>query len=188
MKRLMTTTLLSALFLVACGTPTGYDPYVTRGVNTGDKTEEYDQFTLQRTACFGFCPVYEVLVDERDVLVFKGERFVREDEGAVSKRLPDGSFRKLIRIAKDHDFSSYDAAYPDEDGSNCPSRATDMPSVIVSFDAARLSHSVSLYQGCMGFEGREDLDAMILEIDKVLDLDSFIGPREAFYGGEEETQ
>ncbi|PQA89147.1 hypothetical protein CW354_04160 [Marinicaulis flavus] len=177
---------MTAALLSACSTE-GYQPYATRGLNTG-QTENYDEFTLKRTACYGFCPVYEVRVDERDVLVFKGEQFVKEDQGTVSKRLPEGSFKKLVEIARAHDFSSYDAAYPNADGSNCPQRATDMPSVIVSYDAKKLSHSVSLYQGCMGFDGRERLDEMILEIDAVLDLDDFIGPREAFYGAEEKSQ
>lgn len=175
--------LLAAALLAACASD-NYQPYVTRGVDTG-VAEKYDQVTLQRTACFGFCPVYEVKVDERDILVFKGGRFVAEAEGAVSKRLPDGSFKKLIAIAKAHDFASYDEAYPNEDGSNCPQRATDMPSIIIAYDAKKLNHSVSLYQGCMGFEGRENLDEMIVEIDAVLDIDDWIGPREDFYGAKE---
>ena len=173
--------LLAAMAVAACAGD--YQPYATRGLDTG-YSKTYDTFTLERTACFGFCPVYKVTVDERDILLFEGERFVAEDKGTVSKRLPDGSFRKLIEIAKAHDFADYDAAYPDEDGANCPMRATDMPTIVLSYDAKRLSHAVSLYQGCR-FDGREDLDAMILEIDAVLDVDDWIGPREDFYGAKE---
>lgn len=169
-----------AALAAACSTE-GYQPYVTRGLNT-ERPADYDSFTLERTACFGFCPVYTVAVNERDILVFKGERYVAETGGAVSKRLPKGSFEKLVAIAKAHDFASYDAAYPNADGSNCPQMPTDMPSVVLSYDAKKLDHSVSLYQGCTGFEGREALDEMILEIDAVLDIGDWIGPREDFYG------
>ena len=181
MARVCFLAIIAALFSACAG---DYQPYVTRGLDTGD-TQTYDSFSLKRSACFGFCPVYEARLDERDILVFKGERFVAETDGTVSKRLPAGSFNKLISIARDYDFTDFDEAYPNEDGSNCPHYATDMPGVQLSFDARRLDHSVSLYQGCMGFEGRERLDAMIVEIDKLLDLDDLIGPREAFYGAKE---
>ena len=172
--------LSAAAMLSACSTD-NYQPYATRGLNT-EPLGERQTVTLERTACFGFCPVYKATVDDRDILVFEGERFVTE-EGAVSKRLPKGTFKELLRIARAHDFTAYDAAYPNEDGSNCPMRATDMPTVIVSYDAGRLDHSVSLYQGCR-FEGREALDEMILEIDAVMALDTMIGPREDFMGGQ----
>ena len=171
--------VFAALLISACSTD--YEPYVTRGLNTG-APEKHEQFKLQRTACYGFCPVYQLIVDDRDILVFQGERFVAEADGTVSKRLPEGSFKKLIAIAKAHDFASFDTSYPNAAGTNCPRRATDMPSVNVSFDAKKLSHAVSLYQGCVGFEGREKLDEMIVEIDALLEIDDWIGPREDFYG------
>ena len=180
MKYLTLVPVLAATLFAACASDT-YQPYVTRGLNTG-VAEKHDQFKLARTACYGFCPVYQLIVDDRDILIFQGERFVAEADGTVSKRLPEGSFKKLIAIAKAHEFSSFDAAYPNADGTNCPQRATDMPSVIVSFDAKKLNHAVSLYQGCVGFDGRDKLDDMILQIDAVLGMDDWIGPREDFYG------
>lgn len=176
--------IAAAALIAACSTE-AYRPYAVAPSAYEQRGGDYQTFTLQRTACRGFCPVYEVAVDERDILVFKGERYVAEAGGAASKRLPEGSFQKLIEIAKAHNFPAFDAAYPDADGGNCPRMATDMPSIVVSYDAKRLDHAVSLYQGCMGFEGREGLDEMILEIDKVLDIDDWIGPREQFYGAKD---
>ena len=72
-----------------------------------------------------------------------------------------------------------------EAGDNCGPIPTDMPSIIISFDAKRLDHKVSLYQGC-SFDGRENFDAMVLEMDAVLDIDDMIGPRENFTGGGEQ--
>ncbi len=174
----------AAAFLAACSSD-GYTPYAATPGSSAAPRKEYDQFTLERTACFGFCPIYKVSVDERDILIFEGERFVAEAGGAVSKRLPDGSFKKLVDIARAHQFASYDAAYPNEDGSNCPQQATDSPSVIVSIDSGRLKHAVSLYQGCMGFDERERFNEMVLAMDAVLDIDALIGPREDFYGAKE---
>jgi hypothetical protein len=176
--------MLPAVLIAGCS-PRNYTPYYATPGAPNPNAEKHDQFMLQRTVCFGFCPAYKVSVDNRDLLVFEGERFVTEAGGAVSKRLPDGSFRKLIEIAKAHRFSAYDAAYPNEDGSNCAQMATDMPSVSISFAAKKLTHSVRLYQGCFGMEGREQFDEMLVEIDAVLDLGDLIGPREDFYGAKE---
>ncbi|WP_428407933.1 DUF6438 domain-containing protein [Hyphococcus sp.] len=174
--------VFAAALLGACA-PEGYTPYyATPGVTGGEK--EFDQFTLKRTACFGFCPVYDVTVYENDVLIFHGERFVAETGGAVSKRLPDGSFKKLISIARAHNFSDFDARYPNEAGDNCGPIPTDMPSIIISFDSGRLDHEVNLYQGC-SFDGRDSFDEMVLQMDAVLNVDDMIGPREAFYGAKE---
>lgn len=175
--------LMAACFLAACSTD-GYQPYLSRGLDDG-AGEKHDLFTLQRTPCYGFCPAYKVTVDDRDIITFEGERFVIEDEGAVGSHLPDGSFKKLLAIAKAYDFTSFDAAYPNEGESNCPRMATDMPSVILGYDAGKLKHKVSFYEGCMGFEGRERLEAMVAEIDAVLAVDKWIGPREQFYGRKE---
>jgi hypothetical protein len=183
MKRLLIGLLPIAGFLGGCASE-GYQPYATRGLNT-PYTGEHDVFTLERTACFGFCPVYKVSVDDRDILVFEGERYVKEAGGAVSKRLAPGSFRKLVAIAQDYDFASYDARYPNEDGDNCGAVATDLPSIEIAFDAGRFDHAVRLDQGCMGFDGRERFDEMVLKIDEVLNLDDWIGPREDFYGAKE---
>ncbi|GJL91954.1 DUF6438 domain-containing protein [Hyphococcus sp.] len=184
MRFTMVVGLILAALAGACSTQ-GYTPYyATPGVQNPN-APKHDQFTLQRTACFGFCPVYKVSVDDRDLLVFEGERFVAEAGGAVSKRLPDGAFNRLVAIAKSHDFASYDAAYPNEDGSNCAQMATDMPSVSISFNGKKLSHAVRLYQGCFGMDGREQFDEMLTELDAVLDIDDLIGPREDFYGAKE---
>lgn len=177
-------TILAAAFLASCASE-GYTPYAsTPGAPTNPR-KEYDQVTIQRTACRGFCPVYKVTVDERDVLLFEGERFVAEEGGAVSKRLPEGSFRKLIAIAREHGFSGFDKYYPNEAEDNCPAMATDMPAAIVTIDSRRLTHQVHLYQGCMGFEGRERLDEMLLAMDAVMNIGDWIGEREQFYGGEQ---
>lgn len=177
--------LLAVLALAAACAPRSYTPYYgTPGAYHPDTTER-DQVTLERTACFGFCPIYKVTIDERDILLFEGERFVAEADGAVSKRLAEGTFNRLVAILRAYNFTAFDAAYPNEAGSNCPQLATDSPSVIIAADAGRLDHAVSFYQGCVGFEARERLEQMIVEIDALLAIDDLVGPREDFYGAKE---
>lgn len=173
--------LLAALLLASCASSDdGYRPWLA-APGAYDETPELESFMLQRTACFGFCPIYTVTVNEREVLTFKGERFVAEAGGAVSKRLPDGAFDQLVEIARAHGFSEFETSYPDVSGGNCDAVATDMPSVIISIETKRFAHAVSVYQGCMGFDGRERFNEMVLAMDAVLEIDDWVGPREAFY-------
>jgi|GEM_PF-6189026 len=172
----------AGLFAAAGCASGDYEPWVTKGVNP-PKPEQHDTFTLERTACFGVCPVYEVIVDDRDILEFRGRKFVTEEGGAVGERLPDGSYGKLLAIAAAYQFDAFDAAYPNENATNCPQRVTDQPSVIVGFNAGDRARTVSVYQGCIGFDGQDRFNAMIAEMDAVLDIGDLIGPREAFLGG-----
>lgn len=172
------TAIAAALIAAACS-----------GANTTTAAGEAatGKVTLERTACFGFCPMYKATVTADEQLVFEGGRFVVA-EGKQEKRLPAGSFAKLVDIAKSHDFTSLDASYPNEEGTNCPQQATDLPGVNVAVESADLNHSVRFDQGCMGFEGRDRLEAMIAEMDAVLALDEWIGPREQFMGGTKDGQ
>lgn len=177
--------LLAAPVLAACSSE-GYTPYLAQPYAYSRAGEtEYDRFTLQRTACFGFCPIYKVIVNERDVLFFEGEQFVVEDDGVVSKRLPKGSFDELLKLAKAHQFSGFDRNYPNENGDNCETVAADLPGLVVKFESERLTHEVNLYEGCFGFEGRERFQEMVAAMEAVLDIDDWVGPREQFTGEEE---
>ena len=183
MKILTLFSALAALFMIGCSSD-DYEPYATRGLQRFD-VEERDEFTLRRTACFGFCPIYQVTVDERDLLLFQGERFVTEAGGAVSKRLPDGSFNRIVAIAKEHGVAGFDARYPNDAGDNCAALSTDSPNVEIEFKTKRIAHAVAVNLGCAGFDGRDRFEAMVAAIEEVLDIDSWIGPREDFYGAKE---
>lgn len=173
--------LFSLVVLVAAAGCAGseYEPWLTRG-QPREADADRSRFALERTACFGVCPVYKVIVDERDIMEFRGERFVAEEGGAVGRSMPEGTFDRLVDVAEAYDFDAFDAAYPNEDGSNCPQYATDMPSVVVTLERGGEARSVSVYQGCMGFAGRDRFDAMVLAMDEILDLGDMIGPRDAF--------
>ena len=183
MAKLILSAVAALLLAAACGS-SDHEPWITRGI-TPQTPEERDHFTLEHTACYGVCPVYSVTVDDRDVLQFSGEKFVVEEGGAVGKRLPDGSYKKLAAIAKAYNFDQFDEAYPNAAGSNCPRQATDAPSVIVGFVKGDKTRTVNVDRGCVSFDGRERFDEMLAAIDAVLDIKDLIGPRDAFSEGEE---
>ncbi|WP_425409597.1 DUF6438 domain-containing protein [Hyphococcus sp.] len=177
--------LLAGLLLSACASE-GYTPYLDRFSEYALDDDDYERFTLERTACFGFCPIFKVTVDERDFLFFQGERFVTETDGVLSKRLPKGSFKKILRIARDHEFSQFDPSYPNADRNNCGPIATDNPSIILAFDTEHLDHAVKWYRGCSQFDSRAELEEMIAAVDAVLDIDEWVGPRDAFMNAGDE--
>ncbi len=156
-----------------------YEPWLTRGINTVP-SESRDEFALARTACFGVCPVYDVTVDDQDYLQFRGKQFVAEEGGSISKRLPAGSYKKLIAIAASHNFNQFDNAYPNADASNCPQTITDAPSILVGFSKGEKTENIRVYGGCIGFDGQQRFAAMITAMDAVLDIEEFVGPRDAF--------
>lgn len=166
------------IFLGGC-VSSEHEPWITRGLNT-TPADVHDKFTLERTACYGVCPVYDVSVDEKDYLQFRGKRFVAEEGGSVASPLPPGSYKKLQAIAEAHQFGAFDTAYPNDDGSNCPRLATDSPTIIVGFREGAEARTVRVYEGCGGFEGRARFFAMVAEMEAVLEIDDFVGPREAF--------
>jgi hypothetical protein len=137
--------------------------------------------SIERGPCFGPCPIYKATVYGDDRLVFEGRKFVAR-QGTHEARIPQGSFGRLIDIAKRHDFASMDAKWPDDKGLNCPEPPTDMPTVIVTVSAADLRHSVSYYEGCGGTRESERVERMVADLDKALALGEWIGRREDWYG------
>jgi hypothetical protein len=138
-------------------------------------------FTLERGVCFGPCPIYRATVTGDDRLSFEGRKFTAR-AGKAQKALAAGSFARLIDVAAQYDFASIDSKWPDEKGVNCPEPPTDMPTVSVAIDSERMKHAVKFYEGCAGYPGADRLVGMIAEVDKVLALDDWIGPRDVWYG------
>ena len=176
-----------AFFIVLGGCVSSeHEPWITRGLNT-TPAEVHDKFTLERTACYGVCPVYDVTVDDHDYLQFRGKQFVAEEGGSVASPLPRGSYKKLQAIAAAHQFDAFNTAYPNVDGSNCPQLSTDSPTIIVGFRQGAEARTVRVDEGCAGFEGRERFYAMLSAMEAVLDIEEFVGPREAFFADDEQA-
>ena len=54
---------------------------------------------LERTACFGNCPVYSVTIDAQGNVTYKGTRFVRV-EGEQTDRIPTSAVATLLATAQ----------------------------------------------------------------------------------------
>src|SRR4051812_34085343 len=111
MKRLVMTSILIVLTVLACAAQ-------TRTVQSKDQITEV---TLDRTACFGTCPIYKVTLRSDGTILYEGQRFV-EKMGAY--RGTAYSFDRLARfILKENYFDLKD---------DYSANVTDLPSAITS--------------------------------------------------------
>ncbi|MBZ0298736.1 MAG: DUF6438 domain-containing protein [Anaerolineae bacterium] len=82
------------------------------------------RLTLERTACFGTCPMYTVTIYADGTVAYEGERFV-EVTGTQTTMIDPAVVEKLVRIFDDAGYFSWEDEYTQQN-------VTDLPSVITS--------------------------------------------------------
>ncbi len=112
--------------VVVPATPTALKP---------PKAPQYNsvEITMQRTECFGQCPVYIVSLNHEGNVSYDGVRFVGV-EGQQSKNIPQEEVRKLISKFYEIDYFSLQDTYNSE--------ITDVPSTITSITIDGLTKKV----------------------------------------------
>jgi hypothetical protein len=91
--------------------------------------------SLERTACFGQCPIYVVSVATDGAVTFVGERFVRVT-GTAKGQLSREVLAKLTARLEGSAFLSWKAAYTNQ-------LVTDQPSANLTYKGRTIRH----YQG-----------------------------------------
>lgn len=115
---------------------------------------------LERTACFGECPVYEVTIDGRGNVTYVGRKFVRI-EGRRTARIPVARVAALLDMANEIGFFDLRDKYRtvrNPDGSE--TFVTDLPTTIVTITRAGATKRVEDYYGAP-----DSLHDLELEID-----------------------
>jgi hypothetical protein len=119
---------------------------------------------LERTSCFGECPVYSVTIDAHGNVVYDGQNFVRI-KGRQSDRIPVTKVRSLLDTADRIGFFDLDTQYRtirNPDGS-VSGTITDLPTTFVTVTSAGRSKRVEDYFGTpkalRGFEREIDTAA-----------------------------
>ena len=87
---------------------------------------------LERTACFGTCPIYEVAVLSDGTTRFKGERHVKVTE-PVETKLEPAALEKLKAAFEKSGFEKW----PDYTRTN----VSDMPSVVLTYKGHTVRHN-----------------------------------------------
>jgi beta-lactamase superfamily II metal-dependent hydrolase len=114
--------------------------------------------TLERTACLGTCPVYELAVYGNGTVVYDGRQNVKA-EGTRTATISGDSLRELIREFERIGYFSLDDSYEER-------TVTDMPSVRTSITLDDRSKTVQHYHGDLS--APEELSQLEDRIDEIV--------------------
>jgi hypothetical protein len=132
--------------------------------------ESVNRISLQRTACFGVCPVYNVSIYPNGLVEFHGERFVAS-VGDYNHRVDPANFDRLAQFAREIDFYSLSAEYRVRiEADNSVTAVSDLPSRITTVETRSEAKSVLNY-----FAGPQELEDFENLIDQLTDSARWVG-------------
>jgi Domain of unknown function (DUF6438)/Ankyrin repeat len=116
--------------------------------------------TLQRTSCFGTCPIYVVSIDASGTVTYEGERFVRV-VGRRTAHIDPATVGRLLARAEQIRFSGLRNSYRAiENPDGTTTMVTDLPTTIVTIAVKGRTKRVEDYVGAP-----DSLTAFEREID-----------------------
>lgn len=123
------------------------------------------EIKLERTSCYGTCPVYELTVKADGSVRFKGIQDTKEKNGET--KIDEEKLGQLIAEFKKANYFDLNDSYTME---NCPSAATDNPTAITSIQINGKKKTISHYIGCYerGEKG-ERFPAELLRLENKID-------------------
>ncbi len=123
--------------------------------------------SLQRTACFGWCPVYQITVLSDGTMKYVGTNFVKQT-GERTVKLTPAQLASLRAAFGKADYFSFADRYEHR-------QVTDNPSTFTSYSDGTRQKSVSHYHG--DHSAPEALGKLEDEIDRIVQIDRLIGTR-----------
>jgi hypothetical protein len=126
--------------------------------------------TLERTACFGRCPVYRLAVSPAGAVSYEGTANVRRI-GAATGQVPADSVTALLSELEEADYFSFADSYTSNDPT-CGRYATDLPTVMTSVTMQGRTKRIVHDHGCAAPGA---LDVLERRIDEVLGSSQFTG-------------
>lgn len=147
----------TCMFLVACQHAAGPKPETSAPQAT--VLEKFEVISLQRSACFGSCPVYSVSIDAQGKVRYQGERHVAQ-KGVHHGSADRDELLALWQTLEEHDFFRMPSYLPGKEG--CGTVATDMATLVLSVQREGRTHSVRYYRGCTAApEGLDEIARLI---------------------------
>jgi hypothetical protein len=108
----------------------------------------FDSIRLDRSACFGNCPVYHIEIHKDGKATFTGEEHVKA-QGVREMQLRQDDVALLATVVQRMGFWTLKSSYQDEkDG--CATTFTDQASLSIQVVSSGKTKAVTLYQGCLG--------------------------------------
>jgi len=132
--------------------------------------------TLERTVCFGACPIYKLTISADGTVTFEGRQNVKV-KGLAKSRINRDDLRNLIAAFEAASYFSLNDSYETQkDG--CPEVWTDNPSAITSLRMNGKTKTISHYYGCQAGSGTSiypnGLTYLETTIDQIVGTDKWI--------------
>lgn len=127
--------------------------------------------TLERTACFGGCPVYTISVSPAGEVQYEGKAHVRK-LGAASAKVPSEQVDALLSELESGGYFTFADRYTSPEPA-CGRYATDSPSAISSVTILGRTKRINHDYGCGGAPGA--LVVLERRIDEALNSGQWTG-------------
>ena len=125
---------------------------------------------MERTACYGTCPMYRLTVWSSGLVEWEGIGFVKH-KGKATAQLTASQLEALRKAFGD-------AGYLTLEGDFGCREATDNPSADTSFSDGKRRRSIHHYYGCRTPPGTKVLTALETRIDEIVKSERWIGTEE----------
>lgn len=140
------------------------------GFSAAPRTADIDSITLERTSCYGTCPIYKVTLKRDGTVIYDGTQFVKVT-GHQSRKIPSEQFQRLGREIQRIGFFSFKDKYSfKENPDGSIEVITDQPTTITTVRAGKLRKRVENYYG-----GPTSLAELEKLIDKIAGSSAWIG-------------
>ena len=136
-------------------------------ITSAQKLTSDPVITLERTACFGTCPVYSLKIYEDGRVVYEGKEFVKRTgmaEGRIKKKALHDLVAEFMKL-------NYFELKKKPD---CPISATDFPAAMTSLNWKGRGNAVEHNHGCQGSELLKELSKLEDKIDEVVNTAQWI--------------
>lgn len=142
--------ILIAMFYFDCNSSksSGSNNPANNAVNNTTQNRQIPEdllITLERTECYGLCPVYKVSIKADGSVIFEGIKNT-ETKGAAEGKIRETQIKDILKEFETADYINLKDKY---DSETCPLAATDNSTVVTSIQSDGKKKIVSHYLGCV---------------------------------------
>jgi uncharacterized protein DUF6438 len=156
------------LYLASCARNQAASPPADR---SSESAATAPAITLERTACFGSCPVYTISVSRSGQVQYEGRAHVRR-VGAATGTVPRERVDALLSELERGGYFTFAERYTSPEPA-CGRYATDSPTALTSVTLAGRTKRITHDYGCGGAPGA--LVVLERRIDEVLNSGQWTG-------------
>lgn len=160
MKSLVIISIMAvALTGIACSSKKNATPMTTEQSNAGTKIEKSDSLfvSLERSYCFGTCPVYKIEIYNSGFAVYTGQANT-DKIGTFTTKFSKDQLNSLTNVAKEINYMSLNDVYDNPGVTDLPSHTS---SIVINGVRKTVKRRIGYPQSIVVFE--KQIDAIIGE-------------------------